>query len=239
MNNLLEQINLPKMIIDKSEALLKTLLGEAAQETGHLIGDQIRLYRFRNQVSILAKAQDILGKKGITANSVSIKTLIPMIENASLEEEVSLQEMWANLIANTSADESPNSSLHSICSDILKGITPNDALFLRVLLMESVNPGSIKGVVPPRLNVPTQFFDNITKQEVRLSDLADAMKISGKEVNIICDNLIRFQLISSGYYTDADGIEMGTKGASFTRLGFEFYCECTGFLKDELRTSKT
>ena len=86
--------------------LLSVILGDSVMEANALIGDQIRFWRWRNQLRILERANDILKQKGISPKKVSPKVLVPLIEAASLEDDPSLQEMWARLIASACQEDS-------------------------------------------------------------------------------------------------------------------------------------
>jgi hypothetical protein len=106
MKELIDSLNLPKQIIDKTEKLLSTLLGEGFQEIGGIFGDKMRLKRLENQIKILDKATQIMEKSGKRPHQINLKTLVPLLEKSSLEEEENLQNKWANLISNiASSDE--------------------------------------------------------------------------------------------------------------------------------------
>ena len=97
--NVANSLNLPKQLLDKSEALLKTLFGASMGEVGGLLADQVRLRRFKNQISIFNKAQQLLKEHHIDPQRVSLKVLAPLIEYTSYEEDESLQDKWARLTA--------------------------------------------------------------------------------------------------------------------------------------------
>jgi alpha/beta superfamily hydrolase len=59
LSDIVKDLNWPKQILDKSEALLKTLFGPSFEEFGGMISDQVKLRRFKNQLKIFTKAQDI------------------------------------------------------------------------------------------------------------------------------------------------------------------------------------
>jgi len=100
IEKILDNLNLPKQLLDKSEALLKTLFGPSFEEAGGMIADQVRLRRFKNQISIFSKAQEKLRQSSIDPQKISLKVLAPMIEFSSLEEEPDIQDKWSNLIAH-------------------------------------------------------------------------------------------------------------------------------------------
>lgn len=128
-DKMIEAINIPKRIVDGAELFLRKLLGPAITESGQLIADQIRYRRFKNQVTIFNKAKDLLESKSIMPKQVNLKTLHPLIEYSSLEEEESLQEIWAKVIANISSYETEQ-SLNLKCIEVLKEITSSEILLL-------------------------------------------------------------------------------------------------------------
>jgi hypothetical protein len=100
IEKILDSLNIPKQLLDKSELLLKTLLGPSFEELGGMIADQVKLRRFNNQVNIFTKAQEKLKKNNIQPQKISLKVLAPLLEFSSFEEEENLQEKWSNLIAH-------------------------------------------------------------------------------------------------------------------------------------------
>ncbi|NNE32520.1 MAG: DUF4393 domain-containing protein [Winogradskyella sp.] len=100
MKELIESLNLPKQIIDKTEKFLTTIFGSAAKEIGELIADKVRYKRMKNQINIFNKTRVLLEKNNLEPRELNLKTLVPLIENSSLEDEELLSDKWANLIAN-------------------------------------------------------------------------------------------------------------------------------------------
>jgi hypothetical protein len=100
IKDLVQALNIPKDVIEKADRFLTALLGPSVSETGELIADKVRRRRFRNQVHILIEARELLAEAGIKFKPMGLKTLVPLIEASSLEEDPGIQQMWANLIAN-------------------------------------------------------------------------------------------------------------------------------------------
>lgn len=86
--------------IDSVKGFLDKLIGPAIDEVGLLFGDSIRLWRFKNQIKILEKAQKSVKDRNLDTKIIAVKTLVPLLEYSSLEEDESLQDMWANLFVN-------------------------------------------------------------------------------------------------------------------------------------------
>ena len=130
---LVDNLNLPKHILKKSEELLKTFFGPSVADASGIISDQVKLRRFKNQITILEKAQVFIKEKGIDPKELDLKVLAPLIEHSSLEENETLQEKWAKLIANT-LTEDRQVRLEQNCVNIMSKISEEEAVSLDKLL---------------------------------------------------------------------------------------------------------
>jgi hypothetical protein len=86
--------------IDVAKGFLQKLIGPSLEEAGLLLKESVALWRFKNQVSILEKANEICKRKGITPRPISLKLLCPLMDAASLEDEPDMQSKWAALLSN-------------------------------------------------------------------------------------------------------------------------------------------
>ncbi|MCW3102426.1 MAG: hypothetical protein JWO09_866 [Bacteroidetes bacterium] len=98
------QLNIKSSTIDKSletaTGFLKKLVGPSVEEMGLLFADNVKKWRFNNQVKNLKKIKEKLEKDNIPARVINPKVLFPYLEAISLEEDNDLHELWANLITN-------------------------------------------------------------------------------------------------------------------------------------------
>lgn len=98
------ELNITSTAVEKGLDLVKgfveKLVGGAVEEAGLLYGDKVRLRRLKNQIKILQRAQKIANDANIDIKQINLKVLVPLLEYTSLEEEETLQEMWAKLISN-------------------------------------------------------------------------------------------------------------------------------------------
>lgn len=85
-------------------AIVKRMLGPAADEVAEMWRDQIRLYRYERQLKCVEKAERMAQEAGFTPQAVPPKILFPLLEGASLEEAENLHDMWAALLANASME---------------------------------------------------------------------------------------------------------------------------------------
>ncbi|WP_297097822.1 Abi-alpha family protein [uncultured Draconibacterium sp.] len=79
---------------------LEKIVNPPFNELGLLFQDRVRLWRFNNQLKIVAKAQKMVEEHNITIQPVSLKILAPLLDMGSLEEEPKLQDMWAKLLVS-------------------------------------------------------------------------------------------------------------------------------------------
>lgn len=86
-------------------------------------------------VEVLIKTQDILSKANLKEEQLrhcSLKLGVPIIENASLEEEPSLQELWARLLANA-LNPNFDDEIRPLFADVIKQLSSFDAMVLCAL----------------------------------------------------------------------------------------------------------
>jgi hypothetical protein len=110
-------------------AIVKRILGPAADEIAERVRDEIRLYRYGRQLSLLHKAEAMAKEAGFTPRAVPVKSLFALLEGASLEENEDLHDKWAALLAHASHTEGETKVRPSFM-DTLKLMTPESAKFL-------------------------------------------------------------------------------------------------------------
>ena len=128
MKEIIEGLNLPKQILDKTEKFMTALFGPSAKEMSELFADKIRYRRLKNQIEIFNKTIELIDKNNIEVRELNLKTLVPLIEKSSLEDDVLLQNKWANLLANIAS--SPETGLEP---KLVKTLSNLSALEAQVL----------------------------------------------------------------------------------------------------------
>lgn len=118
-----------KKIIEESISLakgfLQNLINPPIEELGLLVTDNIRFWRFKNQVRILEKSKRIVEKNNITIQKIPLKILVPLLDGASLEEDDELRDNWSALIANSANKD--KDICNPIFSEILKQLSSSEA----------------------------------------------------------------------------------------------------------------
>ncbi|MEJ7737428.1 MAG: hypothetical protein WKF97_08380 [Chitinophagaceae bacterium] len=104
---------------------LQKVIGPALEDIGGILADRAKIWRFKNQVDVLNICDDYLKSKNITTRKVNLKVLAPLIEGCSMEDDKTLQQKWAALIANTVKEGSDLDT--TLYSHILSQMTKGDA----------------------------------------------------------------------------------------------------------------
>jgi Abortive infection alpha len=86
-------------------AIVKRMLGPAADELAEMWRDQVRMYRYERQLKCVEKAEKMAEDAGLIPQAVPPKILFPLLEGASVEEDENLHDMWAALLANAASPE--------------------------------------------------------------------------------------------------------------------------------------
>ncbi len=201
--------------IEAAKEFVGKLVGPGLEEGGGIIQDNIKFWRFKNQINILLKAKEFLEEKGIAPQKVLPKTLIPLVENGSLEEHDDMQTKWAALLANA-ADPTNSEMVSPNFPEILKELSP-----LEVKLLDK-----LFDTVYPRQD--SKVFE-MTFDKKKILPL---LGISSEKFNIIMDNLFRLNLCQPP--ASFGGVSIGNfpivlrtyDVICFTPLGYEFVKAC-------------
>jgi hypothetical protein len=205
-------------LVEDARRFLRKIVDPPLEELGGLLADQVRLFRFKKQVEILEKAQKILLDKGINPRKVSLKTLVPILEEGSLEEDESMSDRWASLLA-TAADPSSTISVQPSFPEVLKELSPKEALILDKIF---------DLVISQHLPRNRWASDGATGASVK-----QVLRLSNEEFEIAVDNLYRLKLCSAPSvildFTEPSGrrFQLQTKEIiCLTDFGFAFVSAC-------------
>jgi hypothetical protein len=96
-----------------------------------IVEDKLKYRRWKNQLSLMVKAQKLLAEKGVSQipHPIPFKLAIPLLEGASLEDDNYLQDKWAHLLVNA-VTAPAEQELRRVYIDILERLTPYEARIL-------------------------------------------------------------------------------------------------------------
>jgi Abortive infection alpha len=201
-----------------AKEFLEKIAGPPAEEFGLFLGDQVRLFRFRKQVKLLADAEEILKQAGVDPKKVPLKTLCPILEGASVEDDESMSARWAALLA-TAANPKSTITIQPSFPEILKQLSPLEAKILD-LIFDMINQIGISRV--------EWLSRGAMGKSVR-----DFLHLQEQDFEIAIDNLYRLRLCAPPS-TKLDFIDnkehrfqLSTKDLiCITELGFSFVSAC-------------
>lgn len=156
------QTDIGQKVIDQAEEFISNALAEPVKSaTGLYLTDKINFRRFKNLVKMIADANQLLARAGLTTREIPLKIIHPLLEAASLEEEPELQQVWANLIANA-GDPRNLVEVGTMFPGILKDLGSREVNFLDALYSKAV----AKTQADP-------FFDNVSNMIFLREELWD------------------------------------------------------------------
>lgn len=118
---------------EKIGGFLSHILNEPFTEAVGIFGDKLKFMRWKRKLRIVDEVNRILDEKGVKdIRPIPPKLAIPMLEQASWEEEDELQDIWCNLIAN-SLNPVFDVEIRYAYIDILKNLTSLDAKILKYI----------------------------------------------------------------------------------------------------------
>lgn len=115
--------------------ILKDVLGYGAEIIGLIFPkfpEAIAVKRVENLISIVKRVQKKLDEADLKPeerNAISLKLGLPIIEKSSLEDNPSLQELWANLLTNA-LNPKHSEEVRTIFIDIIQNLSTFDVLVL-------------------------------------------------------------------------------------------------------------
>src|ERR1039458_7536916 len=161
--------------------IMRRIAGPLADEIGESAGVVARYYRYKLAANMYQKTVGMLAKAGIDPHAVPPRLFLPMVENASMQDDEDLHTRWAALLANAAA--LPD-SVHPSFIEVLRQLTPRDAKLLDELY-DFCKRKRDRTVQP--------WFAQISYAESQRREAA------GENPRESFDNLIRLGLIATQY----------------------------------------
>jgi Abortive infection alpha len=174
---------------------------------GLLGGDWIKYWRWNNLSKIASKVRAKSEELSLNVNKVAPKFLSDFFEASSLEEDDSIQAMWANLLLNKSVDQTTNGYYITV----LRNLEPVEAELINLLYSQSSN------------SIDTNFdFELVLKSSAR---------IDRNQLSVMIHKLYSFNILRPPINR---GIQMGSfppavetiEAFRLTEMGIDFCKKC-------------
>ena len=206
-------------VTEKIGKFLREIIGDGFTELGGTFYDWTKYIREKNLLKIYDKLEAIYVERKIKGKAIPLASryAIPIIQNASLEDDDSIQSLWAGLIANST---DPNNSINpkKIYIDILSSLEPLDAKVLQFFPSEGWNM------------FPGGHSDGFSAKKLS-EDLAEEIN----NIELSLQNLARLGCIMDSFNQKTDkpfstsfGSTLHEESTTFrpTPLGFELLIAC-------------
>lgn len=202
-----------------------------------ILTDRLRYMRWERQVRLVDRSRQIMLEKGIAEEfrPVSPKVALPIVENASIEDNDDLQDLWANLLVSALDPNHPD-TIRIAFIDILKQLEIVDVHVLNRVYLRTIERNEKTEQEWKAKNIKSR---NLKDEPIRFGipsrELIDGLGISNQMYENTVDNLVRVRCIAP-YIEDYD-IEGATSDelpsivheydwVSITPLGISFMRAC-------------
>jgi len=205
----------------KAGGFFARVLKVPIEEGAGIIADKLRFVRWKRLIHMADEVNAILEAKGVReTRSVPPKLALPIMEEATLEEDESLRSLWNHLLANAMNPDF-NDELRYGFIDMIKNITAIEARLLHGLYVTLERERKL-------LPLYRLYAFNF-KREGLERELGLALDVYAVSAN----NLMRMQLIGPAILKGGIGIGSepitiykGIDAVSLTPLGAKFVEAC-------------
>lgn len=124
-----------KEVTSGGRGALRRMFGSALTEFGEMLGDQMKVWRFKNLLRLRDKIDRIAIDRDVPPElfqALPFGDAMRTIEAASQEDDEDVQQLWAQLIVRA-ATQSDRPSINKLHIEILRSIGPADSALLELL----------------------------------------------------------------------------------------------------------
>ncbi|MBD0264156.1 MAG: DUF4393 domain-containing protein [Tolypothrix sp. Co-bin9] len=169
--------------------------------------NEVRCFNAKRTAKAMEEIYERLNHAGIEPKKVPIKTLIPILENISIEEDETLSKKWSKLLESSIK----GTFIHPYYIDIFEKISPNDAKVLDIIFKQS----EIKSIKDFSIN---RLISEVNiKAEMSKEDLIESLEILLNKSLINIDGVSKMPNLSLIDLNDTTA-QLTTIGKNFMRL---------------------
>lgn len=180
-----------------------------------ILSDRLKYVRWERQMRLMQRADEFLREVGLEAPSraVPLKIAIPLLQAATIEDDDSLQDLFAALLVNA-ANATSGVEVHRSFIEILSQITPLEARILNVIYLLPFDEARHAGITTDALPDSARILD----------DKEDVAKQPSDEIALALGNLVRVGCVKvPGTWGGGETFS----SVNPTLLGREFVRACT------------
>lgn len=119
--------------IDKLGRFIAGVIGPVMNETSGLLADAIRYRRMTNAINYQVRIEALIEQRGVTSiRPLPLATAYPLLDAASLEEDATLAEMFANLFVSY-VDADREGYLPKLFTETISKLSPYEVRILTAI----------------------------------------------------------------------------------------------------------
>lgn len=180
--------------LEKSGGFFSRVFGGLVENGVGMLADKVKYMRYVRAVEFADKVEKIHRARGVGEDTkpVAPKIALPIIENATLEDNDILHDLWAKLLANA-MDPNLAMNINRVHVSLLKEMEAIDVHILNVVFTDKISN-----------------FSNEALSAVRFSKakITQALNLPEQMIEISLLNLMRLGCIKPGIVTG--GVSMGS-----------------------------
>ena len=194
IKEIVEEINLPKQVLDKTSKFLERICGPSIDQLGEMYADRIRYRRLKNQLKIFSDTMKLLEANNLEPREIKLKNLVPLIESCSLEEEVDLQSKWTQLLANLSTTN--ENGFEGKVIKVLSVLTPIEAKILDYCYSRLIEYHQKRPSIFTKYSRGPE--DSINHCHFWIDILREHFQLTGVTLLMSMENLVEYGLLIRG-----------------------------------------
>jgi hypothetical protein len=195
----------------KLGGFVSKIIGEPTETVVGILTDKLKFMRWERQMRLTERAKEIIESKNIEGElkTVPPKIALPIIENASLEENDELQDLWACLIASA-VDPNFDGTLRTAFIDIIKQLEVNDVHILNFIYKKFLEYIDLFETVVDPLTL-SKLEANLDGYvcPVEENDILEELKLNKNLYRESIDNLIRVRCVA--FFIDNKEVDIPIK----------------------------
>jgi hypothetical protein len=207
---------------EKVGSFFAQVFKEPITEVAGLLTDRLKFARWKRLVEMQSQVNEILSMRHVSnTRSVPPKFALPLLEEASLEDDKNLQELWSHLLANA-MDPSFSGDLRTGFVEMIKGLAAPDARILEFFYQVLKSEGRLSPL------------ETVIQYSLKKEQIMQALKITEADYQVSAFNLMRIQCIAPAvlkttgisFGDEATTIYKGIDAVTLTPLGVKFAQAC-------------
>lgn len=190
-----------ELIVNPIVNFLKRIAEPVADEIGATLQDNIKYWRFNNQLRNLEKVKKKVQDKNLNIKQVNLKIMFNYLDGVANEDDENIQNIWANLLTNYI--DSEKNLVVNVYPLILRQLASNE---LTILKYFDSKDGEIRlEEVPSEINYTNEEISNlerlglISKKNVSIYLGKSKLKLEGSRYNPLDKAFRYYKLTDFGY----------------------------------------